>query len=435
MPLAPQNDQVVVVVDAFGTAGHLAPALIGHGIRSVHVSTAAETVAVLRKLHSPEAYLADLTDPGDLDALVEMLAPYRVAHVLPGLETGVELAAALAERLGVATRNDPGLARARRHKADMLDALAAAGIPVRRHREVGSVAEAVAWAAEAAPRSGRWPLVVKPTRSGGTDGVRVCSDLDAVEQAAAAALGRQNVFGGINDTVLVEEFLDGQEYMVNTVSSDGLHRIVEIWRTTKRRQCGAQVYDYFELVDPRGEEGRRIAGPVPAVLDALGYRWGPGHLELIDAPEGVELVESAPRFHGGVDLSATMAALGANHVTEAAHALLSPRTFAERPRPSWDVTGTCCSVVMLSPRDGVLAREPGWESLRELGTFHSMKVRWTLGQRVSRTHDIFTSAGNVYLIGSAADVAADRERVRAWADDHLARCIDEAPAELHPAAG
>ena len=255
----------------------------------------------------------------------------------------------------------------------------------------------------------------------------VCPDVAALERNAAGVLGRRTVFGGVNHTVLVEEFLAGQEYMVNTASSDGTHRIVEIWKTVKQRQNGAQVYDYFELVDPRGEDGMRIGAPVGAVLDALGYRWGPCHLELIDAPGGVELVESAPRFHGGVDLSATMRALGGNHITETVHGLLSPGTFHERPRPARDVTGTCCSVVMLCPRDGVLAREPGWAWLRELGTYHSMKVRWSLGRRVARTHDIFTSAGNVYLVGDAGEVAADRERVRAWSREELAGCIDEAP--------
>jgi biotin carboxylase len=421
MPVAPQNDQVVVLVDAFGSAGYLAPALLGYGTRCVHVATSADTVDALRRIHSPEFYLADLDDPGDLDELVDLLAPYRVGHVLPGLETGVELAADLAERLATPTRNERKLARARRDKSAMLDTLAAAGIPVRRHREVGSVEEAAAWAREV----GTWPVVVKPTDSAGTDGVLVCQDLAALERNAGSVLGRRTVFGSVNDTVLVEEFLAGQEYMVNTASSDGTHRIVEIWRTVKQRQNGAQVYDYFELVDPRGEEGARIGAPVDAVLDALGYRWGPSHLELIDAPGGVELVESAPRFHGGVDLSATMRALGGNHITEAIHGLLSPGTFHERPRPARDATGTCCSVVMLGPRDGVLARDPGWDGLRELGTYHSMKVRWSLGQRVARTHDIFTSAGNVYLVGDADEVAADRERVRAWSRAELARCIDD----------
>jgi biotin carboxylase len=424
MPLAPQNDQVVVLVDAFGSAGYLAPALLGDGVRCVHVSTSAQTVGALRNIHSPEFYLADLADPGDLDALTELLAPYRVGHVLPGLETGVELAADLAERLATPTRNVCKLARARRDKAAMLDALDAAGVPVRRHREVASVDAALAWADEA----GSWPVVVKPTASAGTDGVLVCPDRAALARNAAAVLGRHTVFGSVNDTVLVEEFLAGPEYMVNTASSDGSHRILEIWRTVKQRQNDAQVYDYFELVDPRSAEGRRIGAPIDAVLDALGYRWGPSHLEVIDAPGGVQLVECAPRFHGGVDLSATMRALGGNHITETVHALLSPATFHERPRPARDTSGTCCSVVLLGPRDGVLARDPGWARfLRGLATFHSMKVRWSLGQRVARTHDIFTSAGNVYLVGDAADVAADRERVRAWSRDELARCIDEVP--------
>lgn len=424
MPFAPQNDRVVVLVDAFGINAHVAPALLGYGIRSVHVSSGNENVGVLRSSHSSECYLADISYAGDIDSLVAQLSPYRVFHVWLGLESGVELAGELAARLRIPTRNDDGLIKARRHKAAMLDALADAGIPVRKHREVTAADQASAWSLEL----DSWPVVVKPTNSGGTDRVRICADVDDVERAVANVLGQRNIFGTFIESALVEEFLPGQEYMVNTVSTDGWHRIIEIWRTAKRQQFNAQVYDYFELVDPESDEGRRVIEPIDGILDALGIRWGPGHLELMDTPHGVQLVELAGRCHAG-DLSAPAAARGTNHVIETAHSVLSPKTYRMTTKAVADTGIACCSVVMLNHRDGVLARQPDWDRLRELKTFHSMRVRWSQGQQVAATRDIFTSAGNVYLVGDPDDVAADRELVRAWAQDDMTSCIDNRSEE------
>ncbi|KJK43663.1 hypothetical protein UK23_32335 [Lentzea aerocolonigenes] len=133
---------MAVVVDGYSTASFLAPAFLAHGMRCVHVSSGEQRVPALRATHSPELYLADLAaDAG----LLDRLAAFRVAHVLPGLDSGSELASDLAAQLDVPTRNDEHLARARRDKAAMLGALRDAGVPVRAHAEVGSADEAVAW--------------------------------------------------------------------------------------------------------------------------------------------------------------------------------------------------------------------------------------------------------------------------------------------------
>ncbi|WP_196777975.1 ATP-grasp domain-containing protein [Lentzea aerocolonigenes] len=265
--------------------------------------------------------------------------------------------------------------------------------------------------------------MVKPTGSAGTDGVRICATAGEVREAAAAVLGAENIFGAPNTTVLVEGFLAGQEYMVNTVSADGWHRVLEVWRTVKRRQEGANVYDYFELTDPLDDGGARVVTAARAVLDALGFRWGPAHLELIDAPGGAELVEVSPRFHGGIDLSATTAALGTNQVVDTVRALIGPDRYRAAHPPVAPVRAACSSVILLCPRTGVLTREPDWDALRHLKTFHSGKSRIALGQRVRRTFDMFTSAGNVYLVGEPEEVLADREVARRWAEEELAAAI------------
>lgn len=50
--------------------------------------------------------------------------------------------------------------------------------------------------------------------------------------------------------MLVQESLRRTEYMINSVSAGGEHRITEVWKSVKRDVAGAPVYDYTELVSP-----------------------------------------------------------------------------------------------------------------------------------------------------------------------------------------
>lgn len=63
-----------------------------------------------------------------------------------------------------------------------------------------------------------------------------------------------NGLGGINEGALVMEFLDGTEYVVDSVSRDGVHRICAIWEYDKRRVNEANfVYFGMELRPATGK--------------------------------------------------------------------------------------------------------------------------------------------------------------------------------------
>ncbi|CAN0568388.1 unnamed protein product, partial [Laminaria digitata] len=47
-----------------------------------------------------------------------------------------------------------------------------------------------------------------------------------------------NGIGGVNEGALVQEYLDGTEYVVDTVSRGGVHRLCAIWEYDKRSVNG-----------------------------------------------------------------------------------------------------------------------------------------------------------------------------------------------------
>lgn len=86
--------------------------------------------------------------------------------------------------------------------------------------------------------------VVKPVEGAGSDGVFICNSPDEVRSAYGSLEGTKNVLGLTNYSVLLQEYLKGDEYVVDTVSRSGVHKCVAIWKYDKRMFNGSPVV-YF----------------------------------------------------------------------------------------------------------------------------------------------------------------------------------------------
>ncbi|WP_406343425.1 ATP-grasp domain-containing protein [Streptomyces sp. NBC_00648] len=411
MPIQTINDRVAVVVDGHSTGALLAPAFTAYGIGAVHVENRAERSAAHLRTFAPETYEACYAYEGDLAALLAALRPHRVGWVIAGTDSGVALADRLAAALGLPRHNDPATSAARRDKQEMQRALAAAGVPAAWHAAVTTPEEA----REVALRHGGAPVIVKPLRSGGTDGVLFCADPDETASAAEKLLGSESIYGERNETVLVQEYLRGDEYMVNCVSAAGHHTVLEIWRSVKTVVGTSPVYDYTELLNPRSQESAGVIAYVRDVLTSVGNTWGPSHTEVIATPSGPRLVETAARPQGTADLSAIARATGRNPVTETVHALLDPDLYA-RGGPPPPPQRAARGVSFICPRSGRLRRDLDWTPLHTLPSFHSLLAPAPkAGAYIPRTTDLFTRPGAVYLIHEDPKVVErDHATIRGW---------------------
>jgi len=336
-------------------------------------------------------------EAADLGGVVHAaLAAWPVAYVVAGSESGVEVADRLAAELALPVGNPVRSSGQRRDKLLMQRAVAAAGLPTAGFRAVDHPEEAPA----AAALVGGYPVVIKPLRSAGTVGVSVCR------------VRSRTLYDTAVDRVLVQEYLAGEEYMVNSLSMAGRHRVTEVWRSVKAVVDGCPVYDFSELVPP----GRADAAEVTAyVLDALELTWGPAHTEVVRTAAGPRLVETGARLQGSQDMSASARGTGLNLLTLAVHATVDPDLFVRIGVPAPPVTRTVRGVSLISPRDGVLAADLDWDRLRGLPSFHSLHRAVLAGDQVRRTRDLMSRPGAVYLIADEpAEVERDHAAIRAW---------------------
>src|SRR5262249_51314748 len=224
--------------------------------------------------------------------------------VVAGSEWGVTYAEELAHRLGLPTNRFDTIG-ARRDKFNMIEAVRARGLHAARQARVATLAEAH----DLAEHHGAWRIVVRPLASAGWDGVAICRSHGDIDVAFRRSFGRENFMGGFNDHMLLQSYLAGPQFIVNTVSWDGRHYVTDVWSMILSVEGRDVVPGGIHLLDPRGPKAEGLIRYTLEVLDALGIENGAAHTELKWTPEGPAPTEPGAGLRGaGVDAPSSAAA-------------------------------------------------------------------------------------------------------------------------------
>ncbi|WP_255955387.1 ATP-grasp domain-containing protein [Streptomyces odontomachi] len=389
---------VAVVVDPFGSGSHLAPRFHRDGWQTVAVLTSTDLSPSMMASLDPDKYLKVIGPGVTAPEVYAELSDLPVAAVLPGTETGVEFADELGAAFGTAG-NPAELRACRRDKAAMGERLHEVGVPAAEQFATADLDELLRWT----EKHDRWPVIVKPRRSAASDGVSRCQDSDDVRAAFHRIVGRRSWLGATNDSVLAQEFLSGQQYLVNSVSVHGHHYIGEIWQFDSVYDGPHQIYDRQWLLAPHGTVQDQIVQYVRQVLSALQIRYGAAHTEVMLTERGPRLIETAARTTGFIQQDALNAAVGHHHISLTVDAYVAPHRILERP-PRYTPRKSLGIVALRSPVDGQIPDSPALQRLLSLPTFAGI-MGGTLepGRTVSRTRDLPSSPGLVYLLADSAD--------------------------------
>lgn len=398
-----------VVVDGYSAGNLLAPEFRRRGHECLHVQTTRVIWPILLPTFRPDDFHAKLVFEGNLEKLVSELKAYPIACIVPGTETGVELADALSEKLGVSS-NGTRRSIARRNKYEMVEAVRQAGLPAARQLCTSSAEELVAWFRD----SGLGKVVVKPLNSAGTDRVAVCTSAAEVKAAAEAILGQVNMLGLASNEAMIQEFLDGTEYFLNTVSREGKHHFTEIWRYKKRSINGHDcVYDCNELLPYDGEISRSLREYVLGVLGALDMKYGPAHTEVMMTKTGPVLVELGARLDGLSVPAVNEACVGYGPLDLTADAYLDAESFARKTATPYPLLKHGLTVYFTSYLAGTVEAIPGEDIVKALPSFFQMRLRVKPGSSIKLTTDYFTAPGFFTLVHEDKDVILqDYERIR-----------------------
>ena len=139
-----------------------------------------------------------------------------------------------------------------------------------------------------------YPIIVKPTDRSGSRGICKLESAGGIKNAVHMAMNE-----GFEKKVLIEEYIEGQEYSVEGISFNGNHTILAI---TLKYTTGAPQFIETGHIEPAPIDKDtfvRVCNVVKHALDSLGIRNGASHSEIkIDNHGNIKIIEIGGRMGG-----------------------------------------------------------------------------------------------------------------------------------------
>ncbi|MBQ9039346.1 MAG: ATP-grasp domain-containing protein [Clostridia bacterium] len=139
-----------------------------------------------------------------------------------------------------------------------------------------------------------YPLIVKPVDRSGSRGVTKITRPDQLAGAVERAMAQ-----GFEKAAVVEEFAEGIEYSVESLSWQGAHTVLAV---TRKYTTGAPGFIETGHIEPAGLDAgtmKRVEAVTRHALTSLGLTCGASHTEIkIDRDGAIRLIEIGGRMGG-----------------------------------------------------------------------------------------------------------------------------------------
>lgn len=300
--------------------------------------------------HADSTVTVDLRHPEKVvEAARRLHARQPLAAVLGCEEDALLSSAMIAEELGLPT-HPPSAAFAAMDKPIMKEHFKAAGVPTADFTLARDEDDAVRWAAETG-----YPVVVKPCRSGASQGV-IRADDEAELRAAYRRLRRIVRDYGLDHgdrpaaTQLVERYVDGPEVSCELLLQDGVAQVFAVFE--KPLPLSGPFFEETIYLTPpalSGDVQQEIERVSIMAARAIGLRHGPAHCELRLASNGPQVVEIAGRYLGAGCTWVFRDRLGQDIQPLFIKAALGEDVMLPEPLPDAPVTG---AMILPVPGEG-----------------------------------------------------------------------------------
>lgn len=140
----------------------------------------------------------------------------------------------------------------------------------------------------------RYPAIVKPVDSGGSQGVNKVNNLRELKDAYTYANAHSRTH-----TVIVEEFIDGREFSVEYLSCNGIHYNLQITDKVTSGPPHFVEMQHHQPADISEEMAGCIRRMIENALNVLEIKNSPSHTEIkLNSRGELYIIEVGPRLGG-----------------------------------------------------------------------------------------------------------------------------------------
>ena len=397
----------IIIVDAISTGYNLVEDAVRRGynpivLESPEVSTDEEREFCLSCYKSFYRNPTILRAPDDYAQTLALVKGYDPLLVVAGADEGVMLATRLSEDLGLLGNEYKNIDCMTR-KDSMQEALKQAGIRYINSRNVRTAEEALQFCRE----NGFETAVIKPRQSAGSQGVFLCDNLEEVKNAVNTLLTWEDIYGRPIETVIVQERIVRTEYIINTVSCKGKHRLTSVMRYNKVKTAeGGYIYDYAEMITRLEAGHTALIEYALQVADAIHYKYGLIHGEYMIDEKGPVLIEVNCRPMGASMPAEYLDMIFGQHETDTLlDALLDEKGFMlDLKKPYRPLRKAAIKLIMV-PEDMEAENHPVWVVARQLrSTYKIVAGKNDVATFYKKTRDLESAGGLIYLVHDDEDV-------------------------------
>ena len=224
-------------------------------------------------------------------------------------------------------------------------------------------------------------------------------------------MDRKGYFGGNVKELLIQERIIGDEYIVNTVSHKGYHRVTLIWKYNKVRTAnGAIIYDTVETVNQLGISEAEMVEYAYKVADAIGIEYGPVHGEYMIDQDGPVLIEVNCRPCGGNMPAKFLDKISGQHETDSIlDSYLKPARFKQKALQRYRLLAHGALKMFIVPEDIIAKSTPMASISPNLKSYFMVDFAEMADEGIFyiKTEDLHSNCGVIFLVNEDNAILQD----------------------------
>lgn len=322
--------------------------------------------------------------------------PVEIEAVITGSEMGVTPTDTLASKLGLRC-NDLALTAARRNKIEMKIAVDRAGLRIAKYKACRTQKDLDQFL-----KNTPFPVILKPPTGVGMYHFYLCHNREEAVRGLENIVGKDDSIASICECADVEEYIGGDEYAVDTFA-DGKDIIVtDIWKY-RRIDFGTARNLYYDIFmepidDPNLTPLKEYA---IGICKALGIRYGAAHPEIKIDGRGPVMMEVAARFAGCKMPHMCRDLSNFDPFTSTLETLCGKTITSKGPLKYKKLAWIAFCPV---EEEGIIGSFEGLDEIMRLPSYHSHFLPYEIGQKISKTVDLYTNPLEVWLAHEDRDL-------------------------------
>ena len=248
-----------------------------------------------------------------------------------------------------------------------------------------------------------YPLIVKPRDNSGSRGVKLCRNKEELQEAMQEAFQYSHL-----DTVLVEEYIEGQEYSIEGLHYNGKSEVIQFTEKTTTEFPYNVELEHKQPANLTEEQKNDIRELVSKIAKCMHFENCASHTELKINERGIFIIETSPRL-GGDYITSTLVPLstGINMEDQLLHIALGEKVDAQTGRVE-----KASGVYFFCLPEGVVKRID--LKINEVVTWpgvYGFELKLKEGDKVNQITSSLNRYGEVVVEGNTYKEISDRMKV------------------------